>query len=78
MQMRIDRDQPVERVRKQLGNLPRRHGLARLEPPVLPHIGEIGRHQADVRRAELARRRRGEDQRQNLVVRSIERADDDD
>ena len=46
--MRIDGDQPIEGIRQKMRDLPRRYGLARLETPILAHVGEIWRYEADL------------------------------
>jgi hypothetical protein len=41
---------------RKVRNLPRRHRLARIEPPILPHVGEVRRDQTDPCRAKFAGR----------------------
>ena len=74
MQMRVHRHQEVERARQQARIAARRHGFAGIEAAVLPHVGQVGRHQPHLRRAELARGVGGKDQGQGLFVRMVQAA----
>ena len=56
----------------------RRHGFARLEAAVLAHIGEVWAHETDRAGPQLARRLRGKQQGQHLVVRPVEAAQEGD
>ena len=53
MQVRIDRNQPIEMLLQQLGKQPGRERLAGMENTVLTHIGEIRGDKSHARCAEL-------------------------
>jgi hypothetical protein len=76
--MRIDGDHPVHDLAEELGEMHRADRLAETEPLVLPHISEVWADQADTGSAEFARRRRCKEQGQELVVRAVQRRDQDD
>src|SRR5574337_739537 len=75
MQVRIDREQPVERGTQQVGEDPCRNCFAGMKAGVLAHVGQIGRHQPDPHGAQLAHGGRGHQQRHHFRIRPVERAD---
>ena len=52
VQMGIDRDQPVDRRREQACEIRRRYRLAVMEAPILAHVRQIRRNEADARGAQ--------------------------
>ena len=78
MQMRVDSHHPVEGFGNKVRHLPRRHSLALIEAPILPHIGQIWRDQPDLGGTEFSRSRGSKDKRQEFPVWIRESADDGD
>ncbi len=74
--MRVHGDEPVERTGQDAGEGARRDRLALAKAPVLAQVAQIRAHQPDPRRAEVAGGVRGEEQRRELVVGTVERAQD--
>src|SRR3990170_55287 len=77
MQVRIDCHQPIHVPRQQPSEGPRRDRFAALEAPILTHVREVRRNEADSRGSEFARRVGQKDERKQLVVRPIECTDQD-
>ena len=78
VQMRIHREQGVNMIGEQRADDPLAHRLAGVKFHVLPHIGEIGRHQHHPPRAIGPRSGGGEDQLHQPRVGVIQRAIQDD
>jgi hypothetical protein len=76
MEVRIDRHQPVEARGYETRECRRGYGLAKLEASVLAHIGEVGRDQSDLVRAERAGGVGGECEPEEVIVRPCKRADE--
>ena len=77
MQVGIDRHHAIESARQQLSDDLLAHRFACMKGRVLAHIGEIGRDQHQPRGAIAPQGLGGKQQRQQLVVRLIERGKDD-
>ena len=78
MQVRIDRDEPIRVPRHESRERPGCHGLAGAKLAVLTQVGEIRRHEAHAPGAQRAGGVRQEYEREDLVVRTVQRADQDD
>ena len=74
VQVRIDGHEPVDVLREEPTDRPRRDGFASLELPVLSHVGQIRRDQAHSNSAHGARGIGHKQQGQHLVVGMRERA----
>ena len=73
MEMRVDGGDPVEAGGQQTGEGGGRDGLALAEALVLPHIGEVRRHEADAGCSKLPQGRGREEQWQCLFIRRVQR-----
>jgi hypothetical protein len=77
VKMRVDGHQPVAVRREHGGEMFRGDRFARPEAAVLAHVAEIGTDEPDRGGAEIARRRGGKQERQDLAVGAIEGANED-
>jgi len=68
VEVRIDGHEPVGEARQQACELGRGDGFSGMKASIRPHVRQIGHDQPDARRTERTRRRRGEGERQELVV----------
>jgi hypothetical protein len=76
--VRIDGDDGVEGLPQQGAEVTLADDFAGMERDVLAHVGEIRRDQRQLSRAQLARRRRREQQLDELVVGPLQAAQHDD
>ncbi len=78
MQVRIDRDEPIDGAGKEPREVRRRDRFALTESPILAHVRQVRCHESHPGGAQLPRRGGEEEQRQQPAVRAIERAREDD
>ena len=77
MEMSVDGYDPIDNSRQQPADHLLADRFALLEGRVLPHVAEIGRHQNEPLRAIAPQCLGGEQERNELVVRPVERGIDD-
>ncbi len=74
VQVRVHGDDRVEQAGEETADHALADHLAGVEGDVLAHVGQVGRHQREVTRAELARRLRGQQQLHQFFIGLVQAA----